>query len=79
MFEALGRFSCRFKWLVIGLWVVLFGVSLAATPFLEDVLTGGFADPDAPGARAGALLSTVKFEALRSANAGLDSYSLILT
>ncbi|OFW61901.1 MAG: hypothetical protein A2133_03100 [Actinobacteria bacterium RBG_16_64_13] len=56
MFEALGRFSCRFKWLVIGLWVVLFGVSLAATPFLEDVLTGGFADPDAPGARAGALI-----------------------
>jgi len=37
-----------------------------------------FTEP-ALGARAGALLSTAKFEALRSANAGLDSYSLILT
>ena len=31
------------------------------------------------GARAGALLSTAQYEAVRSGNAGLDTYSLILT
>ncbi len=46
MFEAIGRFSYRFRWIVIGIWIVIFGVSLAAAPFLEDVLTGGFAEPD---------------------------------
>ena len=33
---------------MIAVWIVLFGVSVVATPLLEDVLTGGFADPDAP-------------------------------
>jgi RND superfamily putative drug exporter len=56
MFEAIGRFSYRFKWVVIGIWVVIFGVSVAATPFLEDVLTGGFANPSAPAQQAGALI-----------------------
>lgn len=56
MFEALGRFSYRFRWVVIGLWIVLFGVSVAATPFLEDVLTGGFADPKSPSQQASALI-----------------------
>lgn len=56
MFEALGRFSYRFRWVVIGVWIVLFGVSVVATPFLEDVLTGGFSNPEAPGMQAGALI-----------------------
>jgi RND superfamily putative drug exporter len=56
MFEALGRFSYRFRWIVIGVWVVLFGVSVAATPFLEDVLTGGFANPKSPSQQASALV-----------------------
>ena len=48
MFEAIGRFAYRFRWIVIAVWIVMFGVSVAATPFLENVLTGGFADPDSP-------------------------------
>jgi RND superfamily putative drug exporter len=56
MFEALGRFSHRFRWYVIGFWVVLFAVSIIATPHLEGVLTGGFADPNAPAEKAGALI-----------------------
>ena len=58
MFEALGRFSYRFRWFVIGLWVVLFGVSVAATPLLADVLQGGFNDPDAPAQQAGVLVQS---------------------
>lgn len=56
MFEAIGKFAYRFRWIVIAVWIVMFGVSVAATPFLENVLTGGFADPNSPGQRAGALI-----------------------
>lgn len=56
MFEALGRFSYRFRWLVIGLWILLFGVSVAATPFLGHVLTGSFANPDSPSQQADRLI-----------------------
>ena len=61
MFEAIGRFSYRFRWFVIGLWVVLFGVSVIATPLLADVLQGGFGNPDAPAQQAAALVQS-KFE-----------------
>ena len=56
MFEALGRFSYRFRWLVIGLWILLFAVSVAATPFLGQVLTGSFANPDSPSQQADRLI-----------------------
>jgi putative drug exporter of the RND superfamily len=56
MFEAIGSFSYRFRWIVIGIWIVIFGVSLAAAPFLEDVLTGGFANPSAPAQQAAAVI-----------------------
>jgi len=56
MFEGLGRFSYRFRWYVIALWVAVFAVSIVATPYLEDVLTGGFTDPDSPAERAGDLI-----------------------
>jgi len=56
MFEAIGRFTYRFRWVVIGVWIVMFGVSVAATPFLENVLTGGFSNPEAPGQVAGTLI-----------------------
>ena len=56
MFEAIGRFSCRFKWIVIAVWMVLFGVSVVATPLLADVLQGSFSNPDAPAQQAGALI-----------------------
>ncbi len=61
MFEAIGRFSYRFRWFVIGLWAVLFGVSVIATPLLADVLQGGFGNPDAPAQQAAALVQS-KFE-----------------
>jgi RND superfamily putative drug exporter len=54
VFEALGRFSYRFRWYVIAVWVVLFAVSIAATPRLEGVLNGGFADPNSAAEKAGA-------------------------
>jgi RND superfamily putative drug exporter len=56
MFEALGRFSYRFRWFVIAFWVIVFGVSVVATPLLEKVLTGGFSDPNSPAEKAGALI-----------------------
>ncbi len=56
MFHAIGNFSYRFRWIVIGLWIVLFGVSVAATPLLADVLTAGFANPHAPSQQAAALI-----------------------
>ncbi len=56
MFEALGRFSYRFRWLVIGLWVVLFGVSVVATPWLANVLQGSFSNPDSPSQQAAAVI-----------------------
>lgn len=56
MFEALGRFAYHFRWVVIGVWIALFAVSVVATPFLEDVLTGSFSNPDAPSQQADALI-----------------------
>jgi len=56
VFEALGTFAYRFRWIVIGVWIVFFAVSVVATPFLEDVLTGGFANPEAPSQQADALI-----------------------
>jgi RND superfamily putative drug exporter len=56
VFEALGRFSHRFRWYVIGVWVALFAVSIVASPYLEDVLTGGFSDPNSPAEQASALI-----------------------
>jgi len=48
MFEALGRFVHRFRWVVIGVWIVLFGVSVVALPLLGNVLQGSFANPTRP-------------------------------
>ncbi len=61
MFEALGRFSYRFRWSVIAVWIVLFGVSVVAAPLLADVLKGSFSNPNAPSQQAGALIQE-KFE-----------------
>src|SRR5512134_3766644 len=56
MFHAVGDLCYRFRWLVIALWIVLFGVSVVATPHLENVLTGGFSNPNAPSEQAAALI-----------------------
>ncbi|NLG66851.1 MAG: hypothetical protein GX536_03950, partial [Actinobacteria bacterium] len=57
MFHAIGRFSYRFRWLVIGFWVLLFAGGLVATPFLGNVLQGGgFSNADSSSDRAAALI-----------------------
>jgi uncharacterized membrane protein YdfJ with MMPL/SSD domain len=56
MFQAIGSFCYRFRWIVIAVWVVLFGVSVVATPLLADVLQGGFTNPNAPSQEAAALI-----------------------
>jgi putative drug exporter of the RND superfamily len=56
MFHALGKFCYRFRWIVIAVWVVLFGVSVVATPLLANVLTAGFSNPNAPSQQAAALI-----------------------
>lgn len=56
MFHAIGSFCYRFRWLVIAVWVVLFGVSVVATPLLADVLQAGFTDPGAPSQEAADLI-----------------------
>jgi len=58
MFHAIGNFCYRFRWIVIALWIVVFGVSVAATPFLADTLTAGFANPHAPSQQASALIQS---------------------
>jgi uncharacterized membrane protein YdfJ with MMPL/SSD domain len=61
VFEALGSFSYRFRWVVIAVWIALFSVSVVATPLLADVLKGSFSNPNAPSQQAGALIQE-KFE-----------------
>ena len=56
MFHAIGNFCYRFRWIVIAVWIVLFGVSVAATPLLANVLTAGFANLNAPSQQAAALI-----------------------
>jgi putative drug exporter of the RND superfamily len=48
MFHAIGNLCYRFRWIVIAVWVVMFGVSVVATPHLENVLNAGFNNPSAP-------------------------------
>jgi putative drug exporter of the RND superfamily len=56
MFHAIGNFCYRFRWIVIAVWVVLFGVSVVATPLLANVLTAGFNNPNAPSQQSAALI-----------------------
>ena len=55
MFAAIGRFSYRHRWILLGLWVLAFGAGLsAATRLPHELKGGGFTDNKAPG-RAGAV------------------------
>jgi len=56
MFHAIGNLCYRFRWIVIALWIVVFGVSVAATPYLADTLTAGFTNPHAPSQESAALI-----------------------
>jgi RND superfamily putative drug exporter len=41
MLEALGRFSYRRRWLVVALWLVVFGVAAVIAPRVTSILQGG--------------------------------------
>ena len=53
MFYHLGRIVTRFRWLIVGLWMVAIAVSLPFAPQASQVLhSGGFVSPDADSERA---------------------------
>src|SRR6266699_2942873 len=53
MFYHLGRIATRFRWLIVGLWMVAIAVSLPFAPQASQVLhSGGFVSPDADSERA---------------------------
>ncbi len=57
MFLSLGRFVYRFRWPVVGVWVVLALASLPLAPTLPRVLkAGGYGDPSLESQRAAELL-----------------------
>ncbi|NLT35667.1 MAG: MMPL family transporter [Gaiellales bacterium] len=73
MFHALGRFSYRFRWLVIGIWVALLAAGLVATPYLAGVLKGGgFSSSDSPSQRAATLM-------VERLNAGRSNLAVVFT
>ena len=53
MFYHLGRIATRYRWLIVGLWMVAIAVSLPFAPQASQVLhSGGFVSPDAESERA---------------------------
>src|SRR5579859_6380852 len=58
MFYHLGRIATRYRWLIVGLWMVAIAVALPFVPQASQVLhPGGFVSPDAESQRAIDLLS----------------------
>lgn len=57
MFYHLGKIATRFRWLIVGLWIVAVAVALPFAPQARQVLrSGGFTSPDAESQRAVDLL-----------------------
>src|SRR5438093_3466825 len=57
MFYHLGKIATRFRWLIVGLWMVAVAVALPFAPQARSVLhSGGFVSPDAESQRAVDLL-----------------------
>src|SRR5436305_4071156 len=53
MFYHLGKLATRFRWLIVGMWMVAIAVSLPFAPQAGSVLhPGGFVSPDAESERA---------------------------
>src|SRR5437899_13012190 len=53
MFYHLGRIATRFRWLIVGLWMVTIAIGLPFAPQASQVLhPGGFVSPDIESARA---------------------------
>jgi RND superfamily putative drug exporter len=58
MFYHLGKIATRFRWLIVGLWMVAVAVALPFAPQASQVLQpGGFTSPDAESQRAIDLLA----------------------
>ena len=58
MFYHLGKIATRFRWLIVGMWMVAIAVSLPFAPRASQVLhPGGFVSPDAESERAIDLLA----------------------
>src|SRR6266478_9378319 len=56
-FYHLGRTATRFRWLIVGLWMVAIAIALPFAPQASQVLhSGGFVSPDAESERAVGLL-----------------------
>jgi len=73
LFAAIGRFSYRFRWLVIALWIVGFVLGLVAVPRLHHELKGGgFSNANAPAQRALDLMQ-------RRLHTGLASIAIVFT
>src|ERR1017187_2134047 len=53
MFYHLGRLATRFRWLIVGLWMVAIAVALPFAPQASQALhSGGFTSPDAQSEQA---------------------------
>ena|SRR6266496_653423 len=47
MFFRLGRIVTRFRWLIVGVWIVMIAIALPFAPQATQVLhSGGFVSPD---------------------------------
>src|SRR5437764_6083097 len=58
MFYHLGKLATRYRWLIVGIWMVAIAVSLPFAPQASQVLhPGGFVSPDAESERAIDLLA----------------------
>ncbi|MBE3561636.1 MAG: MMPL family transporter, partial [Ktedonobacteraceae bacterium] len=58
MFYHLGKVATRFRWLIVGLWMVAIAVALPFAPQAGQVLhSGGFVNPDSESQRAVELLA----------------------
>ncbi len=57
MFYHLGKFATRYRWLIVGFWMVAIAVSLPFAPRASEVLhSGGFVSPDVESQQAVNLL-----------------------
>ena len=73
MFAAIGRFSYRYRWPVVIVWVLAFVVGLFLTTRLTSELKGGgFSNPDSPAQRALDLMNA-------KLHTGLATVSVVFT
>src|ERR1700740_1100424 len=58
MFYRLGKLATRYRWLIVGFWIIAVAVALPFAPQASSVLqSGGFISPDAESERAITLLT----------------------